>query len=105
MPSAPQHGTVMYNGSFYLDVASYQCNRWYFLTGPSHITCGPNGTWQHAPPFCDLTGKIMQNKNNVVKNVILLQNLFNLFKPAKIIIYNFFYNLFSPNLKQLECIH
>ncbi|WAR04316.1 LYAM2-like protein [Mya arenaria] len=40
MPTTPVHGNKVVTGTFYMDTATFGCDRWYELEGPRVITCG-----------------------------------------------------------------
>lgn len=50
--SHPENGSVNYNTSFYLAVATYSCVSDNFLSGTVNRTCGATGDWSGEAPVC-----------------------------------------------------
>ncbi|XP_051818518.1 sushi, von Willebrand factor type A, EGF and pentraxin domain-containing protein 1 [Antechinus flavipes] len=48
------NGKYVLNGLTYLSTTTYSCDSGYSLQGPSVIECKATGTWNPAPPVCEL---------------------------------------------------
>lgn len=53
-PENINNGKYILSGLTYLSIASYSCENGYSLQGPSLIECTASGSWDRAPPSCQL---------------------------------------------------
>ena len=47
-----QNGVGCYNGQTRGSLTSYQCDKWYRLSGNIHRTCMSDGNWDREVPEC-----------------------------------------------------
>ncbi|XP_060580368.1 sushi, von Willebrand factor type A, EGF and pentraxin domain-containing protein 1-like [Ruditapes philippinarum] len=49
---SPDNGKVVYDDTYFLDVAAFSCNQGYAMVGSQQLVCKNRGVWSGSPPVC-----------------------------------------------------